>query len=114
MGRAHRHAVTALLLVVFLSATSVLAAPGVAFQTSVPPRPDEDIAEACGYELTLLDPARTIRGVWVVFDRGRDMLRYYGDPDVQAFARLELLERWRGTALARRSHRHDRHDRDKS
>jgi hypothetical protein len=62
------------------------AAQGVVFQTSVSPEADEDIAAPCSYELTLLDPARSIKGVWVVFDRGRDMLRYYGDPDVQAFA----------------------------
>jgi dienelactone hydrolase len=37
------------------------------------------------------DPSRTIRGVWVIFERGRDMLRYYGDPDVQAFARKHAL-----------------------
>ena len=27
-----------------------------------------------------------MRAVWVIFDRGRDMLRFYGDPDVQRFA----------------------------
>jgi hypothetical protein len=55
-------------------------------RVAVAPDPGDDVAAPCGYELTLLDPARTIRGVWVIFDRGRDMLRYYGDPDVQAFA----------------------------
>lgn len=62
------------------------AAPGMVFQTSVNANGDEDIQSPCGYELTLLDPARPVKGVWVIFDRGRDMLRYYGDPEVQAFA----------------------------
>jgi dienelactone hydrolase len=62
------------------------AAQGMAFQTSVAPQADEDLRSACRYEITLMDPSRAVRGVWVIFDRGRDMLRYYGDPDVQAFA----------------------------
>jgi dienelactone hydrolase len=64
-----------------------ITAPGVVFQTSVAPQGDEDLASACRYEMTLPDPSRQVRGVWVIFDRGRDMLRYYGDPDVQAFAK---------------------------
>ena len=60
---------------------------GAVFQVSVAPLPDEDLASECRYELTLTDRTRTIESVWVIFDRGRDMLRYYGDPDVYAFAR---------------------------
>ena len=67
------------------------AAPGIVFQTSVAPQADEDLASACRYEITLMDPSRPVRGVWVIFDRGRDMLRYYGDPDVQAFAQRHDL-----------------------
>ena len=63
------------------------AAPGIVFQTSVAPQTDEDLASPCRYEVTLIDPSRIVRGVWVIFDRSRDMLRYYGDPDVRAFAR---------------------------
>ena len=72
--------------IVLVLSQPAFAAPGVIFQTSVAPQADEDLASACRYEITLLDPSRTIKGVWVIFDRGRDMLRYYGDPDVQAFA----------------------------
>jgi dienelactone hydrolase len=67
------------------------AATGVAFQTSVAPQADEDLRSACRYEITLTDPSRPVRGVWVIFDRSRDMLRYYGDPDVQAFAQRHDL-----------------------
>jgi dienelactone hydrolase len=63
-----------------------VAAQGVVFQTSVVPKPEEDIAADCRYEITIPNPLRPIRAVWVIFDRGRDMLRYYGDPEVQAFA----------------------------
>src|SRR5262245_54741525 len=40
----------------------------VTFETTVAPLPDEDIAEACRYEITLLDPSRPVRGVWVIFE----------------------------------------------
>jgi hypothetical protein len=66
-------------------------APGTVFQISVAAQPDEDLAAACQYEMTLTDPSRPVRGAWVIFDRGRDMLRYYGDPDVQAFAQRHDL-----------------------
>jgi hypothetical protein len=76
-------------ILVLLFVQPVIAAPGVVFQTSVAPQPDEDLAAACRYEITLTDPSMTVKGVWVIFDRGRDMLRWYGDPDVQAFAQLQ-------------------------
>lgn len=81
-----KHLVLGLAVFGMLAGHAVAAAPGVVFQTSVSPHADEDIASNCTYELTLLDPSRPVRGVFVIFDRGRDMLRYYGDPDVQAFA----------------------------
>lgn len=69
-----------------LLTASNTAAQSVLFQTTVAPKPDEDILGDCRYEITIPNPARPIRAVWVIFDRGRDMLRYYGDPQVQAFA----------------------------
>jgi hypothetical protein len=50
--------------------------PRTSVETSVVPQVDEDLASACRYEITLPDPLRTVRGVWVIFDRGRDMLRH--------------------------------------
>ena len=79
-------ALRVLLVIGLLSARPALHAQGVVFQTSVAPQADEDLASDCRYEITLTNSSRTVRGVWVIFDRGRDMLRYYGDPDVQAFA----------------------------
>lgn len=75
-----------LLLVAMLLSTSTPGAQGVLFQTTVAPKPDDDILGDCRYEITIPNPGRPIRAVWVIFDRGRDMLRYYGDPQVQAFA----------------------------
>ena len=55
------------------------AAQGIVLQTSVAPLPQEDLARECRYELTIPNNSRRIRSVWVIFDRGRDMLRYYSD-----------------------------------
>jgi hypothetical protein len=64
-----------------------IAAQGMVFQTSVTPQPDEDLAAACRYEITLANSSRTIRAVWVIFERSRETLEYYRDADVRAFAR---------------------------
>jgi dienelactone hydrolase len=61
------------------------------FETSVAPRPDEDIAEACRYEVTVTTPSRRIKGVWVIFERSLGTLQYYRDADVRAFARRHDL-----------------------
>ena len=82
---ASRLAATTLVIGCLISADAA-ASPAVALQTSVAPEAGEDLASPCRYELTLFDPSRQVRAVWVIFDRGRDTLRYYGDPDVQAFA----------------------------
>jgi pimeloyl-ACP methyl ester carboxylesterase len=78
-------------LVISPLAVPSLAAQGAVFQTSVTPLRDEDLASDCRYEITLTDRERTIRGVWVIFDRGRDILRIYADPDVRAFAQRHDL-----------------------
>jgi hypothetical protein len=57
---------------VLLVAASCLAAQGAVYQTAVAPLPDDDLASTCQYELTLPDRERNVRGIWVIFDRGRD------------------------------------------
>ena len=56
------------------------------FETSVSPRADEDIAEACRYEMTMTAPSRRIKGVWVILERSLGTLEYYRDAEVRAFA----------------------------
>jgi len=83
-----------LLLIAFVSWPALswaeVAEPAV-YQTVVAPLPDEDLAAGCQYELTLGDRLRGVRGVWVIFDRGRDILRIYTDPNVRSFARRHDL-----------------------
>ena len=86
---------------ILTSTASLQAAPGEAlrktsehvatFETSVAPRADEDIAEACKYEMTVTAPSRRIKGVWVIFERSLGTLQYYRDADVRAFARRHDL-----------------------
>jgi hypothetical protein len=58
---------------------------------SVASQPGEDLAAACRYELTLTNASRRVQGVWVIFERSRDMLLYYQDAEVRAFARRHDL-----------------------
>src|SRR5205085_7050466 len=74
------------LLAVLLLAASQGPEQGVVLQTTLAAKPDEDILGDCHYEITIPNPAKPIRAVWVIFDRGRDMLRYCGDSEVQALA----------------------------
>ena len=61
------------------------------FETSVLPRADEDIAEACRYEMTVMALSRRISGGWVIFERSLGTLQYYRDAAVRAFARRHDL-----------------------
>jgi hypothetical protein len=60
------------------------------FETTVTQQPDEDLASACRYEITFTTPS-PVQGVWVIFERSREMREYYRDADVRAFARRHNL-----------------------
>jgi hypothetical protein len=59
----------------------------VQVRTVVTPIATEDIEGPCHYSLTLPQANRRLRGIWVIFDRGRDVHDLAADPDVLAFAR---------------------------
>lgn len=61
------------------------------FETVVTPLQNEAFAGPCHYDLTLPAGRKTVRAVWVTFDRGRDIMRFYSDPDVVAFAQRHHL-----------------------
>jgi dienelactone hydrolase len=69
--------------------SSTAAAQTARYETSVKPAPDEDLARDCRYELTLPNPTRPIRAVWVIFERGRELTTFYRDPEVIAFAQRQ-------------------------
>jgi dienelactone hydrolase len=71
--------------------TSIAAAQTARYETSVKPAQDEDLTGDCRYELTIPNPTRPIRAVWVIFERGRELTTLYRDAEVVAFAqRLQL------------------------
>jgi hypothetical protein len=72
-------------------AQSSVVTQGAVFETTVARLADEDVASDCRYEITLTNPRRSVRGVWVIFERSLDTLRYYKDADVRAFARRHDL-----------------------
>jgi dienelactone hydrolase len=96
-------AISTLYLATILTATGALQAPAptesprttseqvATFETSVAPRDDEDIAEACRYELTVAAASGRINGVLVIFERSLGTLQYYRDAEVRAFARRHHL-----------------------
>lgn len=61
------------------------------FETTVTPLTNETFAGPCHYDLTLPAGTRSVRAVWVTFDRGRDIMKFYSDPEVVAFARRHDL-----------------------
>jgi hypothetical protein len=61
------------------------------FKTTVVPLPEEDFAGPCHYDLTLPAEKHMIRAVWITYDRGLDIMKFYSDIDVVSFARRHDL-----------------------
>ena len=40
----------------------------------------------CTFKMTLPAPDKPVRAVWLTYDRGFDIMKYYDDPAVVAFA----------------------------
>lgn len=56
-------------------------------ETVVKPLPTEDISGPCHYSITIPPGNEPVRGVWLIFDRGRDVHELASDSDVLGFAR---------------------------
>lgn len=76
-------------IVLALASVSLRASMPLALQTTVKAQPDEDLETDCRYELTIPLPEKPVKAVWVIFERSRDMLRFYGESTVQDFARQQ-------------------------
>jgi len=68
-----------------------LCAGAQSFQTTVTPLSSETFAGPCSYDITLPAGKSAIRAVWVTFDRGQDIMKFYSDPEIVAFARRHSL-----------------------
>jgi hypothetical protein len=78
-----------LILIGLFALTSLVQAQS--FETTVTPLSNETLAGPCQYDLTLPAGHRAVRAVWVTFDRGLDIMKFYSDPEVTAFARRHDL-----------------------
>ena len=77
------------ILISLLALTSL--AQARSFETTVDPLSNETFAGPCHYDLTLPAERRMVRAVWVTFDRGHDIMKFYSDPDVVTFAKRHDL-----------------------
>jgi dienelactone hydrolase len=85
----HSGATVRLILIGLFALTTL--AYSQSFQTTVAPLPNETLAGQCQYDLSLPAGHREVRAVWVTFDRGLDIMKFYSDPEVIAFARRHDL-----------------------
>lgn len=56
------------------------------FKAIVEPLADENLIGPCSFELSIPSPTKHVRAVWITYDRGFDITRYYSDTEVRAFA----------------------------
>lgn len=61
------------------------------FATTVTAQPNENLAENCTFKMTIPAPDRQVRAVWLTYDRGFDIMRYYDDPAVVTFAQRHAI-----------------------
>ena len=79
---------TLTLLIALVSLSDCFAQSAVtSFHTIVAPKPGEDVADPCQYELRILTERKRIHGLFVVFERGPELQHFYEEPEVAAFAR---------------------------
>lgn len=56
------------------------------FTTTIVARADENLADNCTFKMTIPAPDKPVKAVWLTYDRGFDIMKYYDDPVVTAFA----------------------------
>jgi hypothetical protein len=61
------------------------------FTATVVARSDENLVENCTFKMTIPEPNKPVRAVWLTYDRGFDIMKYYDDPAVVMFAQRQEL-----------------------
>lgn len=81
---------TTLRLTQLLSIVVALSANGAGhqqeFKTTVQPLDGENLRGQCSFELWVPSAIKSLRSVWITYDRGDDITRYYRDAGVRTFA----------------------------
>ena len=82
-----RRAIESLVMwIALLGFGSPASAQSQQYRTNVVPRSGETLAGPCAYRLTLPQPERPVKGVFVIFDRGVQVRSLYSDAAVLRFA----------------------------
>jgi hypothetical protein len=79
LSEAKRTIPSALIWIGALAIGSVCLAQPAQFQNSIVPRNGETLAGPCAYRLTLPQPDRSVKGIFVIFDRGEQVRELYSD-----------------------------------
>jgi hypothetical protein len=61
------------------------------FKAVVEPLAGENLNEPCSFDLTILNSASRVRAVWITYDRGFDISKFYSDLGVHAFAQKQSI-----------------------
>jgi hypothetical protein len=61
------------------------------FTTTVVARGDENFSANCTFKMSIPAPNKPVRAVWLTYDRGFDIMKYYDDPAVVTFARRQEM-----------------------
>ena len=61
------------------------------FKATVEPLPGENFTGPCSFELSIPSPTKRVRAVWITYDRGFDISRYYSDAEVRVFAQKQAI-----------------------
>ncbi|HTW66962.1 MAG TPA: hypothetical protein VME17_20220, partial [Bryobacteraceae bacterium] len=60
-------------------------------RATVEPLPGENLTGPCSFELWIPSPKKHVGAVWITYDRGFDITRYYSDAEVRAFAKKHSI-----------------------
>ena len=78
------------------------------FTTTVVARADENLAENCTFKMTIPAPNKPVQAVWLTYDRGFDIMKYYDDPAVVTFAQRHEIALVLPTSVRRKIRRRAR------
>lgn len=80
-----------LISVLLLATLGNVNAQSAQFKSSVEPQPTDNLAGPCSFDFSIPAPRKPVRAVWVTYDRGYDISRYYNDPEVVTFAEKHAI-----------------------
>lgn len=81
----------ALLLLLAVASLATGEVRPLEFKTTVEPLPGENLSGPCFFEMWIPSSNKPVRAVWITYDRGFDIAKYYSDAEVRAFAQRQAI-----------------------